>query len=176
MKNLNDKILTRPWSGPGSNGPCLGTVHYLWAGGGRRFWGGGHLFLASRWEGGHLFLARKNLKKPAKPIFLHIFLRDFGEGATYFWQVAERGGHLFLAASKNKISGPLPPINNEQSLSLNRVNIVVKTHHGWDSFSIKARTFRAFPGNLPQTNPFHSSVDRESNYNTEGFPPRIDKG
>ena len=23
---------------------------------------------------------------------------DFGEGATYFWQVAERGGHLFLAS------------------------------------------------------------------------------
>ena len=45
--------------------------------------------------GGHLFLARKNLKKPAKPIFLHIFLRDFGEGATYFWQVTERGATYF---------------------------------------------------------------------------------
>ena len=29
-----------------------------------------------------------------------MFLRDFGKGATYFWQVAERGGHLFLARKK----------------------------------------------------------------------------
>ena len=30
---------------------------------------------------------------------------DFGEGATYFWQVAERGGHLFLASRLE--GGPL---------------------------------------------------------------------
>ena len=30
---------------------------------------------------------------------------DFGEGATYFWQVAERGGHLFLASRGE--GGPL---------------------------------------------------------------------
>ena len=47
----------------------LGTVHYLWAGGGRRFWGGGHLFLASRWEGGPL-----------------IFGKSLRGGATYFWR------------------------------------------------------------------------------------------
>ena len=29
-----------------------------------------------------------------------MFLRDFGKGATYFWQVAERGGHLFLVRKK----------------------------------------------------------------------------
>ena len=129
MKNLNDKILTRPWSGPGSNGPCLGTVHYLWAGGGRRFWGGGHLFLASRWEGGPLifgkslrggatyFWREKILKSPRNPFFDTfsyailgrgplIFGKSLRGGATYFWQVADGGGHLFLAAAKNKISAP----------------------------------------------------------------------
>ena len=29
-----------------------------------------------------------------------MFQRDFGEGATYFWQVTERGGALIFGAKK----------------------------------------------------------------------------
>ena len=69
--------------------------------------------------GGALIFEVKKFEKACETHFPTHFLRNFGEVATYFWQVAERGatyfwqvteggGHLFLAASKNKISGPPP--------------------------------------------------------------------
>ena len=54
---------------------------------------GGHFFGGSRRWGGHLFLARKNLKKPAKPIFQGVsgknktkkfFRKKFPGGALIF--------------------------------------------------------------------------------------------
>ena len=75
---------------------------------GKSLKGGATYFWQVAERGGHLFLARKNLKKPAKSIFLHIFLRDFGEGATYFWQVAERGGPLIFGSFEKQNLRPPP--------------------------------------------------------------------
>ena len=91
----------------------LGTVHYLRAGGAeilRR----GHLFLASR-RWGTTFFWRKQFWKARETHFP----RDSGKNETkkIFEQIFIRGGALFLAASKIKISAPSLPINNEASLT-----------------------------------------------------------
>ena len=44
----------------------------------------------------------KSLRKGPFIIYGREGAGDFGEGATYFWQVAERGGHLFLARKNLK--------------------------------------------------------------------------
>ena len=89
---------------------------------------GGPLIFGKSLRGGATYFWReKFLKSPRNPFFDTfsyailgrgplIFGKSLRGGATYFWQVADGGGHLFLAAAKNKISGP-PPINNEPSLS-----------------------------------------------------------
>ena len=66
-------------------------------------------------DGGHLFLAQKILKKPAEPIFPRVSGKN--KTKKFLWKnIFPGGGHLFLAASNIKISGPLLPIENEPSL------------------------------------------------------------
>ena len=67
---------------------CLGTVHLIFTGLG----------------GGTGDFDAKNLEKPAKPIFLCISGKN--KTKKIFRKKFTRGGHLFLAALKIKISGP----------------------------------------------------------------------